>query len=110
MIEKTLGRVVGGVERGECGSEFFGVGGVLVVLIDRGGEMGEILDEPVGAGGGEGFVDGGFWSGERKICGSLIINRASIHGFDEFHDGDTEGGVAVSDGGLDGGSATIGGE
>lgn len=112
LAEDFLGRVVFGLEKGKAFIEFSGKSGGRVIL--RGGfemenrdavglvgtDLGEMGDEPLSAGGGEGLVNGELI--ERNIFeGGLVIDGASVHGFGEFHDGIAKVGVAVQDSGFD---------
>ena len=65
-----------------------------------------MFKKPLGTGGGESLVDGGFI--EREVFdGGLVVNWASIHCFDKFHNGVTKIGIARKDSGFDGGSTAI---
>lgn len=41
------------------------------------------------------------------IESGLVVNRASVHFFDEFHDGVAKTGITSKNSGLDGGSAAV---
>lgn len=104
-----------GVERGEGFVEFFSKSGVAELGL-RGREAVEVFDEPVGASGGKGAVDGGFrgesfggeddgfsggFGGGFGVFGGdfgkgfLVVNWAGVHDGGKFHDRDGEGFVAV---------------
>ena len=109
LAKDEVGGVALGVELAEGFVELGSVGGVGIVLGGRRGEVVEVLDEPGGAGRGEGLIDSEFV--EREVGeGGLVVDGAGVEAAGEFHDGVAEVGVAGKDGGFDWGGAAVGGQ
>lgn len=100
LAEKFGGGILVGVEKTLAFVEFGGKSGSGIVLGSGFWQIGEIFGEPIGASGGEFFVDNSFVEGETFKRG-LMVNWASVHSFDEFHNGIAKISVASKNGRFD---------
>ena len=78
--------------------EFFGKGGLVGILLNRGGELSKIFIQPLGAQRGESAIEVRFEVGASRVIwgvGGLIINGASVHLGGEFHNRGTKSGIAI---------------
>ena len=109
-----VGGGLGPVDAAVGAGEFADVSGVGVVLRGAGGGAGgeevEGVFERGGGEVGEAVVEGGAGVGIGQGGAGDVEDVAGVEAFIHVHDGDAGFGIAVADGGLDGGGAAMAGE